>query len=175
MLKKILIVIAVLIGGVLLLATTQPESFNVKRSIAIKAPAAKVFAMIDDFHQWSAWSPWEKLDPAMSRTFSGPSSGKGAIYGWNGNSDVGEGRMEILTSTPPTKILIKLDFITPFEGHNTAEFTLEPQGEMTKVTWDMYGPMPFVSKLMSVFVSMDTLIGKDFEAGLANMKTVAEK
>ena len=175
MLKKILVLSIVLIGAVLLLAGFQPNEFNVKRSVKIKAPPAKVFAMIDDFHQWGAWSPWEKLDPAMSRTFSGSASGQGAIYTWKGNSDVGEGRMEILQSTPPSNLSIKLDFISPYEGHNTAEFTLASQGDMTSVTWYMFGPMPFISKLMSVFVSMDTLIGKDFDAGLANLKVAAEK
>lgn len=173
--KKIIVVLLALIGALLVLASLQPDEFGVKRSIAIKAPPAKVFSLIDDFHQWSAWSPWEKLDPAMSRTFSGSASGQGAAYAWKGNSDVGEGRMEIIQSTPPSKLSIKLDFISPYEGHNTAEFTLAAQGDMTTVTWHMFGPMPFPSKLMSVFVSMDSLIGKDFEAGLANLKAVAEK
>jgi uncharacterized protein YndB with AHSA1/START domain len=173
--KKILITLAVLIGGVLLLASTKPDDFSVKRSVAIKAPPEKVFALINDFNRWPVWSPWEKLDPAMSRSFSGASSGQGAIYGWKGNSDVGEGRMEILQSTPSSRVVIKLDFISPFEAHNTAEFTLESKTDATAVTWTMVGPMPFASKLMSVFASMDTLVGKDFEAGLANMKTAAEK
>ena len=175
MLKIILIVIAVLIAAVLGMAATKPDTFRVERATTIKAAPAKVFALINDFHQWSQWSPWEKLDPDLKRTFSGPDAGKGAVYSWEGNSKVGAGRMEITDPTPSSKILIKLDFIKPFEGHNVADFTLEPQGDSTQVTWAMYGPTPFVSKVMQVFISMDGLIGKDFAAGLANLKAAAEK
>jgi hypothetical protein len=115
------------------------------------------------------------MDPAMKRAHSGAASGKGAVYEWEGNDKVGKGRMEIVDAAPPSKVVIKLDFLKPFEAHNTAEFTLEPQGDSTHLTWTMYGPAPFVSKLMQVFVSMDSMIGKDFEAGLANMKAAAEK
>jgi uncharacterized protein YndB with AHSA1/START domain len=175
MIKIILIALAVLIAAVLGLAVTKPDTFRVQRAVTIKAPPEKIFAVINDFHNWTSWSPWEKLDPAMKRTHSGAASGKGAIYEWQGNSKVGEGRMEILDTTAPSKIAIKLDFIKPFEGHNTAEYTLVPQGEMTNVTWAMYGPTPFISKLMQVFISFDKMIGKDFEEGLANLKAVAEK
>jgi uncharacterized protein YndB with AHSA1/START domain len=175
MLKIIAIVIVVLIAVVLGLAATKGDTFSVQRATTIKAPAAKVYALIDDFRQWGQWSPWEKLDPGLLRTFSGATSGKGAVYEWTGNSKVGAGRMEITDPTPPNKLVIKLDFIRPFEGHNIAEFTLEPQGDSTRLTWVMHGPTPFVSKLMQVFVSMDSLIGKDFEAGLANLKALAEK
>jgi uncharacterized protein YndB with AHSA1/START domain len=175
MLKIIAIVVVVAIAAVLGLAATKPDTFRVQRAASIKAPPDKVFALINDFHQWSQWSPWEKLDPDMKRTFSGPASGKGAVYEWTGNSKVGAGRMEITEPTPSSKILIKLDFITPFEGHNIAEFTLEPQADATQLTWAMHGPTPFVSKVMQVFVSMDSLIGKDFEQGLANLKAAAEK
>lgn len=175
MLKIIAIVVVVLIAAVLGLATTKPDTFRVQRATTIKAPPEKVFALINDFHNWGQWSPWEKLDPALNRTYSGPASGKGAVYEWTGNSKVGAGRMEITEPTPPSKILIKLDFIKPFEGHNIADFTLEPQGDTTNLSWAMYGPTPFVSKVMQVFISMDSLIGKDFEAGLANLKAAAEK
>jgi uncharacterized protein YndB with AHSA1/START domain len=175
MLKIIAIVIVVLIAVALGLAATKPDTFRVQRVATIKAPPAKVFALLDDFRQWGQWSPWEKLDPDLKRTFSGPASGKGAAYEWVGNNKVGAGRMEITEPAPPSKLVIKLDFIKPFEGHNIAEFTLEPQGDATQLTWAMHGPTPFVSKLMQVFVSMDSLIGKDFEAGLANLKAVAEK
>jgi uncharacterized protein YndB with AHSA1/START domain len=175
MIKIILIALAVLIAAVLGLAVTKPDTFRIQRAVTIKAPPEKIFAVINDFHNWTSWSPWEKLDPAMKRTHSGAASGKGAIYEWQGNSKVGEGRMEILDATAPSKIAIKLDFIKPFEGHNTAEYTLVPQGEMTNVTWAMYGPTPFISKLMQVFISFDKMIGKDFEEGLANLKAVAEK
>lgn len=175
MLKIIAIVVVVAIAAVLGLAATKPDTFRVQRAASIKAPPDKVFALINDFHQWGQWSPWEKLDQDLKRTFSGPASGKGAVYEWTGNSKVGAGRMEITEPTPSSKILVKLDFIKPFEGHNIAEFTLEPQGDTTRLTWAMYGPTPFVSKVMQVFVSMDSLIGKDFEAGLANLKSAAEK
>ena len=175
MLKIIAIVVGVLIVGVLVLAAMKPDSFSVERSASIKAPPEKIFPLINDFHNWGAWSPWEKMDPAMKRTHSGAASGKGAVYEWEGNSKVGAGRMEILDASPSSKVRIKLDFIKPFEGHNIAEYTLQPQGDATTVTWAMYGPAPFMSKLMQVFVSMDSMIGKDFEAGLANMKAVAEK
>ena len=175
MFKTIAIVVVVLIAGVLVFAATRPDTFRVERSVSIKAPPEKIYPYFDDFNRWAAWSPWEKLDPAMKRTFSGAPSGKGSVYAWEGNSKVGAGRMEILESSPSSKLLIKLDFIKPFEGHNTAEYTLTPSGETTQVTWAMYGPAPYVSKLMGVFVSMDKMIGKDFEAGLANLKAAAEK
>ena len=111
----------------------------------------------------------------MKRTHSGAASGKGAVYEWEGNSKVGKGRMEIVDTSPPSKVTVKLDFLKPFEGHNVAEFTLEPKGDSTNVTWAMHGPAPYISKLMAVFVSMDSMVGKDFEAGLANMKAAAEK
>jgi carbon monoxide dehydrogenase subunit G len=114
------------------------------------------------------------MDPEMKRTYSGVASGKGAVYAWQGNSKVGEGRMEISDTSPPSKVTIKLDFVKPFEAHNIAEFTLEPKGDSTSVTWTMHGPSPYMAKVMGVFVSMDKMIGKDFETGLANLKTVAE-
>lgn len=175
MLKKIALAIVVLIAAVLIFATTRSDTFSVQRSATIKAPPEKVFALINDFHSWPAWSPWEKLDPAMQRTHSGAPAGKGAVYAWVGNSKVGEGRMEILESAPSSKVSIKLDFIKPFEGHNIADFTVTPQGDTTQVNWVMHGPAPYITKLMGIFVSMDSMIGKDFEAGLANMKAAAEK
>ena len=175
MFKNIVIAVVVVIAGILVYAATRPDSFSVQRTTSIHAPPDKVFAMINDFHRWSEWSPWEKLDPEMKRTFTGPPAGQGTVYEWAGNSQVGAGRMEILKAAPASKVDIKLDFIKPFEGHNVAEFTLTPQGENTEVLWAMHGPAPFVTKLMGVFVSMDSMIGKDFEAGLANMKGVAEK
>ena len=175
MLKTIAIVIVVLIAGVLVYATTKPDTFSVSRSASIKAPPEKIFAVINDFHRWPDWSPWEQLDPDMKRTQGGAASGKGATYAWEGNSKAGAGRMEIIESTPASKVAIQLDFIKPFEGHNITEFVLVPQGDATNLSWTMHGPTPYVSKLMQVFVSMDSLIGKDFEAGLANLKALAEK
>ncbi len=168
-------VIVVLIVAVLIYAATRPDTFRIERATDIRSPPDKVFALINDFHAWTQWSPWEKLDPALKRAHSGTATGKGAIYEWLGNNKVGQGRMEILESAAPARIVIKLDFLKPFEAHNTAEFTLQTQGEVTHVNWAMFGPSPFMSKLMSVFFSMDKMVGKDFEAGLANLKGLAEK
>ena len=175
MLKKIATVVVVAIAGLLAYAAMQPDSFRVQREATIQAPPEKVFALVNDFKQWPAWSPWEKLDPAMKRTLGGAATGKGASYGWEGNKDVGKGRMEITDSAPPAKLSIKLDFIEPFEANNTADFSFEPQGTGTRVVWAMHGPSPFISKLMCVFVSMDRLIGKDFEKGLVQLKAAAER
>ena len=175
MLKKIAIGLAAIVAIILAMAAMQPNSFNVKRTIAIKAPADKIVPLISDFHQWATWSPWEHLDPNMQRHFSGAASGVGAIYEWEGNSATGQGRMEVTGVNVPASVTIKLDFIKPIEGHNNTEFTLATQGDTTAVTWTMTGPATFMSKIMGVFVSMDSMVGKDFEKGLANMKAVAEK
>lgn len=175
----IALALAIIIAIVLILAATKPDTFRVERAATVNAPAEKLFPLISDFHQWLNWSPWEGRDPALKRTYSGAERGKGAVYAWDGNKNVGAGRMEILEASPPSnsssKVVIKLDFIKPFEGHNTAEFTMLPQGGATNVTWAMHGPAPFLSKLMQVFMNMDRMIGKDFEAGLANLKTITEK
>lgn len=173
-------VLAIAIAAILILAASKPNTFSVERAISVKAPPEKIFPLINDFHQWVSWSPYENKDPAMKRSYSGAESGKGAIYGWEGNSNVGAGRMEILETqsletSAPSKILIKLDFFKPFEGHNTAEFTMLPQGDATKLNWVMRGPAPFISKLMQVFMNLDHMIGKDFEVGLANLKKLTEK
>jgi uncharacterized protein YndB with AHSA1/START domain len=174
MLKTIALAVLAIIVVILGMAAMKPATFSVKRTVTIKAPPEKIAPLLTDFHQWASWSPWEHLDPAMKRTFSGAPAGKGSIYEWEGNKGVGKGRMEVLDASP-SKTVIKLDFLQPFESHNTTEFTLVPQGDVTHVSWDMTGPMPFISKIMSVFVSMDAMIGKDFEKGLANMKAAAEK
>jgi carbon monoxide dehydrogenase subunit G len=171
----IAIVLAVAIAGVLILAATKPEVFRVQRSIAVKAPPDGIFALINDFHQWRSWSPYEDKDPNLQRSYSGAENGKGAVYAWEGNKNVGSGRMEILDASAPAKIVIKLDFFTPFEGHNTAEFTMLPQGDATHVTWLMHGPAPFMNKVMQVFMNLDKMIGRDFEVGLANLKRLTEK
>ena len=175
MLKTIGIVVVVLIAGILIFAATKPDTFRVQRAVSIKAPAEKVFALINDFKTWSAWSPWEKKDPAMKRTFGAISSGKGALYAWEGNKEVGQGNMEITDTVPSSRIALKLDFVKPFEAHNTVEFTLAMQGDSTTVTWAMQGPTPYFAKIIHVFINMDKMVGKDFEAGLANLKAVAEK
>jgi uncharacterized protein YndB with AHSA1/START domain len=164
-------------GGenVLIFAATKPDSFRVARTTTIKAPPEKIFPHITDYRAWQAWSPWEKKDPTMKRTYSGAASGKGAIYEWDGNREIGQGRMEIAEATPPSRVAIDMHFIKPFESRSTAEFTLQPKGEATDVTWALHGPSPYISKVMSVFFSMDKMIGKEFETGLANLKAIAEK
>jgi len=174
MIKISLIVVAVLVAGVLAFAATRPDSFRIERSASIKAPPDKVFAQINDFRRWTAWSPWEKLDPQLKRSYSGAESGKGAAYAWEGDRNVGAGRMEVMESAAPSKIVIKLDFIKPFEGHNTAEFTLLPDSGGTRVTWAMFGPSPYLSKVMGMFFSMDSMIGGYFEQGLANLRSATE-
>ena len=171
----IAVMLAIVIAVVLILAAAKPDTFSVQRGATMKARPEKVFSLINDFHQWGKWSPWENRDPAMIRSFSGAESGRGAVYAWEGNKNVGSGRMEILDASTPSKIMIKLDFLKPFEAHNMAEFTMLPQGDATSVNWVMHGPAPFLSKMMQVFMNMDKMIGKDFEAGLANLKGLAEK
>ena len=174
--KSIGIFIVVVIAGVLAFAATRPDDFTVRRSIAIKAEPAKIYPLLVDFSQWPKWSPWENLDPTMKRTLSGKVSGPGAVYAWDGSSKVGAGRMEVKDAVAPSKVVIQLDFLRPFEAHNITDFTLVSRPDATTdVTWLMRGPTPFVSKLMGVFVDMDKMIGKDFEAGLANLKAATEK
>ena len=174
-LAVIAVILAVVVAGILIYAATKPDSFTVRRTASIKAPPERIFALVNDLHSWGAWSPYEKKDPDMKRTFGGAALGKGAIYQWDGNKNVGSGSMEIIESTPPSKIVIKLDFLKPFEGHNTAEFTMNPQGDNTTVTWSMYGPSSYMFKVVGIFMNMDNMIGDDFAAGLANLKAIAEK
>jgi uncharacterized protein YndB with AHSA1/START domain len=169
------IALVVLIAAVVIIAATKPDTFRIERSASLKAPPERIFALINDFHNWGAWSPWEKMDPNLKRTFSGQPSGTGSIYEWEGNKKVGQGRMEIKESSPSRKIIIQLDFLKPFEAYNTAEFTLDPVGDSTNVNWAMHGRQPFMFKVMKVFMNMDKLVGKDFEAGLANLKAQTEK
>ena len=171
----IAVVFAIVIAIVLILAATKQNTFSVQRATTVKAPPERIFPLINDFHQWVAWSPYEHRDPALKRTYSGMESGKGAVYAWDGNNNVGSGRMEILDTSKSSKIVIKLDFFTPFEGHNTAEFTMLPQGDATNVTWLMQGPARFVTRVMQVFMNLDRMIGRDFETGLANLKKLTEK
>jgi uncharacterized protein YndB with AHSA1/START domain len=171
----IAIILAIAIAAILVLAAIKPNTLRVARAIDIKAPAATIFPLISDFQRWRNWSPYEEKDPAMKRTYGGAESGKGATYAWDGDNNVGSGRMEILEAAAPSKIVIKLDFFKPLEGHNTAEFTILPQGDGTHVTWVMHGPANFMSRLIQVFINLDNMIGRDFEAGLARLKTITEK
>jgi uncharacterized protein YndB with AHSA1/START domain len=175
MVTKILAVLAVVVILLVGFAAMQPDSFRVDRAVDVKAPPEKVFPLINDFHNWPKWSPWEKMDPDMVRVLSGAEKGQGAVYSWKGNKKVGSGRMDILESSAPARVLIQLDFIEPFSARNTVEFTLTPVDGGTHVNWAMYGPSNLVSKMISLFCSMDKMIGKDFEAGLAAMAAAAEK
>lgn len=168
-----LIVIIVLV--MLVLASNKPDCFQVQRKITINAPAGKIFDCINDLQQWKLWSPWENKDAGMKKTFGSVTVGKDAVYEWEGDKNVGKGRMEISESHPPTRLTIKLDFLKPFKAHNIVEFMLAENGGVTDVIWDMHGPMPLISKVMSLFISMDSMVGKDFEAGLASLKALNEK
>lgn len=175
MLKKIAIAVVALIAAVLAYAATKPDTFHVQRTTAMKASSEKIFPLVNDFHNHSSWSPWEKKDPAMQKTLSGAENGKGAVYAWEGNSDVGKGNIEITDSVPTSKVMMKLNMMTPFEAHNIVEFTLDAKGDSTQVTWAMHGPQPYMMKVLSILMDCDKMVGRDFETGLASMKALAEK
>ncbi len=175
MLKIIALTVIVLIAALLIYAATRPDTFRLQRSIAINAPPEKIFPLINDFKSWVVWSPWEKMDPALKRTYSGAAQSQSAVYEWDGNNQVGQGRMEITESAPSSRIMIKLDFLKPFEAHNTAEFTLAGRDGSTTVTWAMYGPQPYMAKVMGLFLNCEKMVGPQFETGLANLKMLAEK
>lgn len=174
MFKIIAIIILVIIAAILIYAATRPDTFRIERSINIKATPDKIAPLINDFHNMQTWSAWEKVDPAMKRTYSGAESGVGAHYAWEGNKDIGSGSMEITESTP-TKIAMKLDFTAPFKAHNRVEFTLAPNGDSTTVNHAMFGPSPYISKLMGLVFSTEKMVGPKFEEGLATLKSIAEK
>jgi Polyketide cyclase / dehydrase and lipid transport len=173
--SKVLLVLVLLLGGAAAYVATRPDAYHVERSATVDAPPATVFAQIDDFSVWKEWSPWEKKDPAMKRTVSTPPSGVGATYAWEGNKEVGKGKMTITDSRPGERVAEKLEFIEPFQSTSGVTFTLAAESPTTtKVTWAMDGKHNFVSKAFSVIKPMDGMIGKDFEDGLANLKKVAE-
>lgn len=175
MLAAVLIVLVILIAAVLIFAATRPNAFVVSRSATIKAPAEAIFPLIGDFRRWPEWSPYEKLDPGMKRTLSGADNGKGAAYAWEGNGKAGTGRMEITDAVTPSRVSLKLDFEKPFRANNLVDFTLTPAGDGTRVTWVMSGARPFIAKLMGLFMNFDTMIGKDFEIGLANLAKLVQR
>ncbi|WP_367870927.1 SRPBCC family protein [Luteolibacter sp. Populi] len=174
MLRKILLGLAAILLILIGVIAMQPPDFKVERSATVSAPPATVFGQVNDFHKWEAWSPWEKLDPALKRTFEGPESGVGAKYGWVGNSKVGEGKMTIEDSRPAELVKIKLEFIKPMAATSDTVFTFTPEGPGTKVTWTMSGKNNFMAKAFGLFMNMDKMVGGDFEKGLAQMKAVAE-
>ncbi len=177
MLPIILIVlsaIAAIVVLFLLVVAFQPSEFRVERKATMVASPEVVFGYVNNFHKWNDWSPWAKLDPTSKETYDGPASGTGAKFAWDGNKEVGQGRMTIKESRPSDMIRIKLEFIKPFTCTNTAEFTFQPQGNQTLVTWGMTGHNNFMGKAFGLFMNMDKLIGGDFEKGLASLKTLAE-
>ncbi len=165
--------VLIAVAGLLAYAWSRPDHFRIERSAVIAAPPETIRPLIADFRAWRDWSPWEAKDPAMTRTLSGAEAGVGAVYAWEGNGQVGTGRMEIIEDTP-RQVAIRLDFLKPFEAHNRADFTLVPEANGTRVSWAMSGPQPFIAKLMSLVFSMERMVGPDFEAGLANLKRRAE-
>jgi Polyketide cyclase / dehydrase and lipid transport len=174
MLISIALVVVLAVAAAFAYAATRPNSFRIERSIKIDVAPEVIFSNINDFNKWGAWSPWDKIDPALKRQFSGATKGKGAVYSWVGNSQVGSGRMEIVGSTPFTAVQIKLDFSAPFTASNIVDFTLTKQGDITDVSWAMSGPQPFISKLMGLVFSMDKVVGGQFATGLTQLKQVSE-
>lgn len=175
MLKKIILTLAVIVLCFVGFVSVQPTDFEIARKITIAAPPSAVFAQVNDLHNFQAWSPWAKLDPAAKNSFEGPSAGTGAIFKWSGNNDVGEGINTITDSRPYSLIRIKLEFVRPFKGTNTSEFTFQPAGDHTVVRWSMYGKRNFLSKAVGLFMNCDEMVGGQFEKGLASLKSVVEK
>lgn len=170
----LLVIVVLAVVALLGIAATRPDQFRIERSATIQASPERVFPYINDFHRWQAWSPYERKDPAMQRSYEGPSAGEGAAYGWSGNKDIGSGRMQITESTPSSRVEIKLEFFAPFKATNTAEFLLEPHGDGTQVTWAMHGRSHFIHKVMGLVFNMDKMVGKDFEEGLGYLRSVSE-
>lgn len=166
----ILLALAILVVAII----TRPDHFKITRSAVISAPPQAVFARVNDYHQWAAWSPWTKLDPQAKNTFAGPESGVGASLAWSGNSDIGEGKQTITESTPGERVRMKLEFVRPFPGTSDVEFTFQPEASGTRVTWTMSGQADFMSKAISLVMDCDKMVGGSFEEGLANLKRVVE-
>lgn len=175
MLKTLAILLVLAAASLVGFAATKPDTFEVARALRMQAPPERVFSQINDFDNWSAWSPWVAKDPAIKISTTTQTSGMGARYEWAGNREVGRGRMEIVTVTPPSSLRLKLSIFEPVFASNLVEFSLTPFGDYTKVTWTMRGPMDFKTKVMSVFKSMDALVGPDFALGLERMKAIVEQ
>jgi uncharacterized protein YndB with AHSA1/START domain len=172
MIITLLVVAAVILVGLVIFVATRPSEFRVARSVTIPAPAAVVFEHVNDFHNWEAWSPWAKLDPHAKNSFAGPESGEGAKYHWEGNNQVGAGAMTLLESRPHEFIRIRLEFLRPFKATNAVEFTFQPSGEGTRVTWTMTGQNNFMAKAVGLFIDCEKMCGGQFEQGLANLSSV---
>lgn len=174
MLGMLLAGVVVVICAVLLFAASRPGECNVARSVSIQAGPERIFPFINDLRRWSAWSPWERKDPGMKRTWDGPASGAGAIYAWDGNRDVGAGRMEIVDAESPSRVAIRLEFLRPLPGRSHVEFLLRPKDEGTEVVWSFRGPRPFIAKIVGLFIDVNKMIATDFDAGLARLKSISE-
>lgn len=174
MLKKILFGLAAVIALVLIVAVFQPGEFQVKRSLAIAAPASALFEQVNDHRKFLAWNPWMKLDPNVKNNFTGPAAGVGAVCSWQGNSEVGAGSATIIESKPGELVRIRMDWKEPMESTGMMDFTFKPEGGRTLVTWHMYGANNYLGKVMCLFMNMDKTVGGQFEVGLANLKTLAE-
>jgi hypothetical protein len=172
---QILLGVAAIVGVLAVIVATRPSAFRIERSTSIAAAPAVPFAYVNDFHRWVEWSPYEKLDPAMKKTYEGAESGKGACYAWEGNDKAGAGRMTIESSDEPGLIVIKLEFTKPFAATNTGTFSFTPQSGGTKVVWAMEGKYDFAGKAAGLFMDLDKLVGSDFERGLASLKALSEK
>ncbi|MFZ1009898.1 MAG: SRPBCC family protein [Candidatus Sulfotelmatobacter sp.] len=175
MILRSLIIVAVLIAVVLVFAATKPDTFLIERSLSIKAPPERIFALINNFHDWTRWAPQDREDPSMKRTFSGPESGTGAVSDWTSTGSAGRGRMLITESAAPYRVSVDADWVKPFKAHNVNVFSLQPDGVSTRTTWSMRGTNVYMLKVMSVFVNMDRMMGKHFETGLENLKRAAEE
>jgi hypothetical protein len=175
MLKIIGLGVVLVVGIVLAVAATRPNDFRVQRSASIKAPPEKIFPHIDDLHAFNTWNPFNKKDPNVKGSYSGAASGPGSAYAFEGNKDVGRGRIEITDSRPASEVRMNLHILAPMEGRSVVEFTLHPKGDSTSVSWAIHGPMPYLSKVFSLFCDMDAMIGKEFENGLADLKTIVER
>ena len=173
MLKLIALALALLVGGVLLFAAFRPDTFRVQRTVLVQSPADRIHPLINDLRRFNAWNPYNKKDPNVVGAYSGPASGPGASYAFSGNKDAGKGAISI-TSTEPEVVRMRLTMLEPFECDNRVEFRLEPNGQATRVTWALEGPVPYVAKIVHLFLDMDAMVGKDFESGLASLKKLAE-
>ena len=177
MLKAFIVIGAVAcvaVAGILIYAAMQPDNFSMARATSIKAPTEKIYPLMSDFRRGIEWSPFEKRDPAMKRSFSGAQSGKGSVYEFEGNRETGAGRLEIVDAAPPSKVVLRLDMKRPFAASNIVEYSIVPKGDATEVTWSMHGAQPFLAKVMCLFFSMDKMVGREFEAGLNDLKKIAE-
>jgi hypothetical protein len=171
---KIVLAVVIVVAALALFIATRPAEFRIARSLTMAAPASAAFAQVNDFRSWDAWSPWSKIDPAMAVTYGGAETGEGATYAWSGNREIGEGRMTIEESRPHERIRLRLEFLKPMKATNTGEFTFEPEGAGTRVTWSMSGTNSFMGKAIGLVMNMDRMVGEQFEKGLADMKAIVE-